>query len=124
MASNYGYTRSPYNMQLYRKTNFKEEGTSSETNSHSASQELTRILRNPKVHYDVHKSPPRVTNTSQMNEVQTLPSYFFKIQFNTTHLFTPRSSEWSLPFRFSDQNFVCISSFPCVLRAPPISSPW
>jgi hypothetical protein len=33
----------------------------------------------------------------------------------------PISSEWSFPFRFSDQNSVCTSHLSCVLHALPIS---
>jgi hypothetical protein len=33
-----------------------EQSSSSEVNTHSASPEILRLLRNPKVHYSVHKS--------------------------------------------------------------------
>jgi len=36
-----------------------------------------------------------------------VPPYFCKIHYNLPS--THRSSNWSLPFRFSNQNFVCIS---------------
>jgi len=35
--------------------------------------------------------------------------YFSRIRSNVILSFTPTSSEWSLTFRFSNQNFVCIS---------------
>jgi hypothetical protein len=38
-----------------------EQSPSIEGNRFPASQELTRILRNPKVHYRIHNSPPPVS---------------------------------------------------------------
>jgi len=44
-----------------------------------------------------------------MNPVHNFPTYFIKIYSNIIFPSTPRSSEWSLPFISSDQNFVIIS---------------
>jgi hypothetical protein len=57
-----------------------------------------------------------------MHPVQTFQTYFLKILFNIIVLTTPRSSEWSLSFRFFRPKF-CIrfSSSQCALHAPPIS---
>jgi hypothetical protein len=80
-----------------------------DANSHSARQDLTRILRNPKVHC-VHKSPPRVSVLSQIHPVHTFPfpANFPNIRYISIFPSTHRSSEASIPFRFSDQNFVLI----------------
>jgi hypothetical protein len=43
-----------------------------------------------------------------MNPVHTLTSYFFEIN-NIVFPSTPKFSEWSLPFRFTDQAFALIS---------------
>jgi hypothetical protein len=40
---------------------------------------------------------------------QLFPPYFFKINFHITLPSTPRSSKWSLPFRFPQQNRICFS---------------
>jgi hypothetical protein len=53
-----------------------------EANSHSASQEIPRLLWNPKAHYRVHMSPQLIPILSQMNTVHTFPPYFPKIHFN------------------------------------------
>jgi hypothetical protein len=59
-------------------SNSTEQSPSWEANSHSASQEIIRILRKPLVHYCVLKSPPLVPNLSQMNPVHTFPPCFPK----------------------------------------------
>jgi len=53
------------------------------------------------------KSPPLVTILRQMYPVHTFPPYFPTINSDVLPS-VPRSSEWSLPFMFLDQNFVCI----------------
>jgi hypothetical protein len=85
------------------------QSPSLEANSHSASQEIPGLLWKPKVRYCVHSNSPMVPVLSQMHPVHTFPPYFPKIHSNIILSSTTRSSEWSLPFRFSDQNFVRIS---------------
>jgi hypothetical protein len=94
------------NIQL---TNSMEYGPSWEANSYAASQEITCLQWNPKVHYLVHNSQSLFPILSKMQPVHTFPSCVPKIHININFQCTPKSSKWSLPFRFSNQNSVCIS---------------
>jgi hypothetical protein len=58
-----------------------ELGTSWEAASCAATQELPNILRNPNVHYFVHKTQPLGPILSQINPVHTTPPYLSKINF-------------------------------------------
>jgi hypothetical protein len=49
---------------------------------------------------------------SQRHPVHNNSPSFLKIHSNIIFPSTSMTSEWSLPFRFSDQNFVCVSHPP------------
>jgi hypothetical protein len=73
-----------------------EQSPSRETNSHSASQEIPRLLLNPKVHYHVHKSSPLVRLLSQMNPILTFPLSFPPYSNITSHLHLDRVVFYSM----------------------------
>ena len=82
------------------------QSTSWEANWFAASQEIPRILWNPKVHCRTHKRPPPVPILGQPSPVHIPTSHLLEIHPNIIHLFTPRSPQWSLSLRFPHQGLI------------------
>ena len=75
-----------------------------EANWFAPSQEIPRILWNPKVHYCTHKRPPPIPILGQPNPVHITTSHLLEIHPNIIHPSTPRSPQWSLSLRFPHQD--------------------
>ena len=80
-----------------------------EANWFSASQEIPRILWNPKVHYRIHKCLPPVPILCQFDPFHTPTSHCLKIYLNIILPSMPGSPKWSLSFRFPHRNPVYVS---------------
>jgi hypothetical protein len=88
-----------------------------EADSHSANQNFPGFYGNRRF-ITVFTDDRQVPILSQINPVHAFPPYFPKINSNIIFPSMPRSSEWSLPFRFSYQNVFLVSP---MLYVPPIS---
>jgi hypothetical protein len=75
------YSSASLYLLTYLLTYSMEQSPSWEANPFVGSQEIPRVLLNPKVHYRIHKSPPPVSILSQPNPVHTLTSHFLQLNF-------------------------------------------
>ena len=96
-----------------------------EANWFAASQEIPRILWNPKAHYRTHKRPPTVPVLGQPNPVHIPTSHLLEIHPNIIHPSTPRSPQWSLSLRFPHQDSIrgLLEKYPTFGREKETSLP-
>ena len=83
-----------------------------EANWFAASQEIPRILWNPKVHYRTHKRPPPIPILCQPNPIHISTSHLLEIHPNIIHPSTPSLPSGLFP-----------SGFPTKTLYAPLSSP-
>ena len=112
------------NQPTNQSTNSMEYNPSPEAKGSSGSQEIGRILWNPKVHYRIHNSPPSIPILSYTNPAHDPPFHFFNINFNIILPSMPGSAMWSPSLRSIQQTPACTSPLPhtCYMPRPSHSS--
>ena len=83
-----------------------------EADRFSASQEIPKILCNPKVHYRIHKCQISVPILKQINPVHKHISHFMMIHHNIILLSAPGFPKWPLSLTFPHYTPVYPSPLP------------
>jgi hypothetical protein len=94
-----------------------EQSPSWEANRLSASQEISRVLWNPKVYYLI-QTPTTRPYLRQIDPIHIPTAHFLNIHLNIILPSTPGSSKWSISLRFPHQNPAYVSP-PYMLHACP-----
>jgi len=81
-----------------------------QANTHSASEDIPRILRNSKVRHSAYKTPPFAPVTGHVNPVHA--PILFSVNFNIITPSLPRSSKCSLSFMCHQQTLYAPSLCP------------
>ena len=104
----------------YLLTYSTQQSPSLESNRFSASQEIPRILRNPKVHYRIHKRPPPAPILSQINPVHASLFHLSKNYFNIIlpSMLMSFKSSLSLMFCYGDPVCTCPPPHTCYMPRP------
>jgi len=94
-----------------------EQSHFSEANSFSASQKISPILWQPKIHFRIHESPTPVPIWAR-SALLTYPIPILRTHFNIILPSTPRFSKRSLSLSFPHENPVCIFLSPLRATCP------
>ena len=87
----------------------------------AASQEIPRILWNPKAHHRTHNCPPPVPILSQILPVPITSSQFLKIHLNIILPPLSGSPQWSVSLKFPTKNLCTPLPSPIRTTCHPIS---
>lgn len=98
--------------------NYKQQNPS-KANGRSSIQKIPRLYETTQSHYCVHNRISPIPIFSHINALRAIASYFFNVRFNIIPQPTPRSSKWSLSFRFPTKTLYTFISLPCVPHARP-----